>query len=404
MKQPNPINGVIWITGFSSSGKTTLSRKVEALLKKQKISTVLLDGDDLRNIFGDQWGYDRESRVNLARIYMRLCSHLSAQGHVVIISAIAMFDEVGDWVRANIQNSMQVYLDVPRSERESRDLQTKNISGSSNFNDTMYDIPTAPELTIKNFGGMATEEAASIIFMRFFDMAGTSKDRGRKEHWDSYYQKSIAPLQPSSFARAVLPSLKAGKNLLEIGSGNGRDAAFFASNGVNVFAIDRSEAAIRICKEQHSDLLAKFFAGTLAEVRDQFGTKKFDAVFTRFVLHAMPLSEEIETLAICSQLMKAGAKLLIECRSINDPLARKGEIISQTERIDGHYRRFIILDELKDRLSLAGFKVLSAIESDGLAAFGNDNPVVIRVTAEKMLGFVHLVNTSVVEANAVILP
>ncbi len=395
MKKTNLTNGVIWITGFSAAGKTTLSRKVERLLKKQKISTILLDGDDLRNIFGDQWGYDQASRINLAKVYMRLCSHLSSQGHVVIIAAIAMFDEVGEWLRANIQNAMQVYLDVPHSEREVRDLQTKKIFGSNNFSEQIYDVPKNPELTIKNFGDISTDQAAEMIISRFFDIVGHSKDRGRKAHWDQYYQQSSAPKGPSSFAQAVLPSLKSGKSLLEIGSGNGRDASFFAAQGLQVIGIDRSEAAVNLCKVHHQHLPAEFYAGTLADVRPQFGRKKFDAVFTRFVLHAMPLAEEIETLAICSQLMKTGAKLFIECRSINDPLARKGEILSPTERIDGHYRRFIILDELKERLALAGFKVLNAMESNGLAAYGSDDPVVIRVTAEKMLGLERLVDSSV---------
>ena len=151
MNNNNLTSGVIWITGFSAAGKTTLSRKVERLLKKQKISTILLDGDDLRNIFDGHWGYEKESRINLAHVYIRLCSHLSSQGHVVIISAIAMFNEVGDWMRANIQNAMQVYLDVPHSEREVRDLQTKKIFGSSNFSESIYDIPKNPELMIENY-------------------------------------------------------------------------------------------------------------------------------------------------------------------------------------------------------------------------------------------------------------
>jgi bifunctional enzyme CysN/CysC len=384
MKVDHLTNGVIWITGYSAAGKTTLSRKVEGLLRKKRISTVLLDGDDLRNIFGDHWGYDRESRIKLARIYMRLCSHLSAQGHVVIISAIAMFDEIGDWMRLNIQNSMQVYLNVPRNERENRDKKTKKIYGVSNFNDEIYDVPKNPELVIENFGSTSTEQAAEIIVNRLFEIVGQSKDRGRNAHWNKYYQQSNAPLQPSPFAEKVLPSLKNCTNLLEIGTGNGRDASYFAAHGIEVVGIDRSEAAIQYCKEQHQIASTQFLVGTLADVHYEIKEKRFDAVFTRFVLHAMPLIEEIETLSICNQVMQVGAKLFIECRSIKDPLARKGEIISQTERIDGHYRRFIILDELIERLVSAGFKVLSALESDGLATLGDDDPVVIRITAEKM--------------------
>ena len=49
--------------------------------------------------------------------------------------------------------------------------------------------------------------------------------------------------------------------------------------------------------------------------------------------------------------------------------------------------------ELKERLSQASFKVVHAVESDGLSAHGNDNPVVIRLTAERVVGFEYLVST-----------
>jgi len=49
-------SGLIWITGFSASGKTTIARRVEFLLKKNNFKTIYLDGDDLRAIFGNSWG------------------------------------------------------------------------------------------------------------------------------------------------------------------------------------------------------------------------------------------------------------------------------------------------------------------------------------------------------------
>jgi hypothetical protein len=64
-------------------------------------------------------------------------------------------------------------------------------------------------------------------------------------------------------------------------------------------------------------------------------------------------------------------------------LFRKGELLSKTERVDGHYRRFIILDELLDRLQSFGFEIIEAVESNGLAVYGDDDPVVIRVCAKK---------------------
>ena len=128
-------SGLIWVTGFSASGKTTISRKLENLLKKKGFKTLYLDGDDLRGIFGNSWGYKRSDRMELAYVYFRMCNHLSTQGYIVIISAVAMFEDVSTWVRENIKNSMQVYLDVPADVRRHRDSLTKGIFFNKKLND-----------------------------------------------------------------------------------------------------------------------------------------------------------------------------------------------------------------------------------------------------------------------------
>ena len=97
----------------------------------------------------------------------------------------------------------------------------------------------------------------------------------------------------------------------------------------------------------------------------------------------MSLREEIETLKTSYQLLNKDGQFFIECRSINDPLSHKGEILSHTERVDGHYRRFIILEEFEQRLIQAGFEVIEIIEGKGLAKFDVEDPVVIRVKAIK---------------------
>jgi len=94
--------------------------------------------------------------------------------------------------------------------------------------------------------------------------------------------------------------------------------------------------------------------------------------------------EEGAFLEAASKLMKSSGIMFVECRSINDPLARKGEVISPTERLYGHYRRFTVMDEFTMNLRSAGFEILSTKESNGLANFGEEDPVVIRVTARLM--------------------
>lgn len=376
-------NGLIWITGYSSAGKTTISRKVESELKKLQYKTIYLDGDDLRAIFGNHWQFDKNSRIELAYIYFRLCSHLSSQGYIVIISAVAMFDELLIWIKDNIPNAIQVYLKVPQEERRVRDASTKKLFFNKNMNDGEYDEPKNADLIISNYGENSISNSAKEIVNFFIHSSNSDADRGRLPHWDKFYKKNIVPVEPSSFCEFVMDQLKKDTKLLEIGCGNGRDAAYFSMKGIDVTAIDRSDAAIEECQRSHKELPISFFKGTLEEV-DEIMNDKFDVVYSRFVIHAMPVSEEISMLSKSFNLLKTAGQIYIECRSIKDPLARKGEIISPTERIHGHYRRFIIKEELLERLEKIGFTTTFVCEDSNLAIYKDDNPVLIRIKAEKL--------------------
>ena len=99
---------VIWITGLSGAGKTTLARELILRLQKKQFSPILLDGDLLRNILVsdnlEQQSYSRNSRINLGLRYGLLCQALSAQGLVVVVATISMFSEIFSWNRENIKN------------------------------------------------------------------------------------------------------------------------------------------------------------------------------------------------------------------------------------------------------------------------------------------------------------
>ena len=141
LQKPQPVPGVIWITGYSASGKTTVARKVESRLRAYGLRTVFLDGDDLRSIFGNKWGYTREERVELAHVYFRLCSHLVSQGSTVVIAAIAMYKEVSKWMHTNIPNAVEVFLNVPEDERRLRDTSTKKVYERMGDINLSYDKP-----------------------------------------------------------------------------------------------------------------------------------------------------------------------------------------------------------------------------------------------------------------------
>ena len=209
-----------------------------------------------------------------------------------------------------------------------------------------------------------------------------SFNKGLMNHWDEYYKKDNIPDYPSPFAEYVANKLSNQQTILEVGCGNGRDAKFLASQGHLVTGLDRSGEAIELCKKLYSVESLEFFFGTITDIA-KINKKKYSLIYSRFVIHAMSLNEEIKTLNMSHKLLNKYGQFFVECRSINDPLSRKGDILSNTERIEGHYRRFIILEEFKQRLVQVGFKIIKTIESNGLAKFGKDDPVVIRIHAIK---------------------
>lgn len=116
---------VIWITGLSGAGKTTLAKELNLRLKKDGFTPILLDGDLLRNIFTtgsvEAQHFGKNARIHLGLKYGLLCKALSAQGFIVIIATIAMFDEIYAWNRNNIENYLEIYLKVPLDELYLRD-------------------------------------------------------------------------------------------------------------------------------------------------------------------------------------------------------------------------------------------------------------------------------------------
>ena len=372
-------SGLIWITGFSASGKTTVARKVYYELSTLGLKVIHLDGDDLRAIFGNHWGFDRESRVELAHSYIRLCSHLASQNYIVILSAVAMFDPIKSWASENISNVVQVYLEVPIEKRIERDKKTKNIYKEGSLSDSYYDIPKFADLTVHNYGGVSPTTTSKEIVNFFLDKCGSVSDNGRTQYWNEFY-KNAAPSLESPFASFVNEKILDRQTMLEVGCGNGRDSQFFARNNHNVIAIDRSDSAIVQCRSSYPELNIRFECGLISDISNLCN---IDVVYSRFVIHAMPLQEELDLIDEVHRVLKKGGLFFIECRSINDDMFRDGEILSPTERINGHYRRFIILDELVERLENVGLKVTYQIEDRGLAIHRSEDPVVIRVIAEK---------------------
>lgn len=116
---------VMWITGLSGAGKSTLMKEVAARLRAQGENVLMLDGDELRDVFGaaaaNANNHGHEGRLTLAMQYAHLCRVIASQGLTVVIATISLFREVHDWNRANLPGYFEVYLQVPLDELRRRD-------------------------------------------------------------------------------------------------------------------------------------------------------------------------------------------------------------------------------------------------------------------------------------------
>lgn len=129
---------VIWIIGLSGAGKTTLATEVYSKTKRSVPNTVLVDGDVIREVFGNDLGYTIDDRMRNADRISRLCKYLDEQGINVICAILSIFKESRAWNRNNIKNYYEVFIDVPVEDlikRDPKGIYKKYFSGE------LIDVP-----------------------------------------------------------------------------------------------------------------------------------------------------------------------------------------------------------------------------------------------------------------------
>lgn len=377
---------LIWITGLAGSGKTTIGNLVYYDLKKERNDIVILDGDILKTIVDGEVGYSNDARRKRAYKYAALCKALVNQGLTVICCTIAMFDDVRDKNRANNSNYIEVFLDVPAEvlyERDKKGLYSGVQKGNVNNIvgvDMAVELPKNPDIVLKNYADVTPRDCADIILAAI--RKNTVKSDRDVNYWNQYYSKRLGSDEPSLFAKCVSGYVKEGKQLLDVGCGNGRDSRFFISKlNLVVTGIDLSSEAINALNEEFPKDCFVCDDFTCSETIYQ---KQYDYIYSRFSLHAVNATQEKTFLNNAYESLRDGGYLFIEVRSINDPLCGKGEKVGNNEYIyDGHYRRFIEKDNLEKNLKNEGFNIVYAVEERGLAPYGDENPPIIRIIAQK---------------------
>lgn len=156
---------VVWIIGLSGSGKTTLSNLLFDRLKPRLPNLVRLDGDVLREVFGNDVDHTIEGRRKNAARLSHLTKMLADQNIHVIAAVLSIFPEWQEWNRKNIKDYAQVHLEVSMETLKRRDIknlyvpafsgQLKNVVGV----DIPFPKPKDCELVLNNDDDLESLEA-----------------------------------------------------------------------------------------------------------------------------------------------------------------------------------------------------------------------------------------------------
>ncbi|WP_407376092.1 class I SAM-dependent methyltransferase [Methanobrevibacter sp.] len=208
-----------------------------------------------------------------------------------------------------------------------------------------------------------------------------------KNYWTEYYSTHSNPTGASSFAEFVADKLDENKNLIELGCGNGRDSIFFSKNNINVVAVDQVQTEIDYLNENYKNDNITFVCDDFTNLKETSselikGTD-FDYIYSRFTFHSINEAKEDRTLDWISDNLNKGGCFLLEARSLNDPMFKKGDKLSESENFTTHYRRYMDLDAITEKLESRDFEIRYKIEDNDLAVYKDDNPYVIRIIAKK---------------------
>jgi cytidine diphosphoramidate kinase len=132
MKKKNKNKGfLIWITGLSGSGKTSLANAIKPSIQKNYGKTLVINGDDLRKFFNLN-KYDKISRLTYGKQYSKFLKFITDQNINVIFAVVGLFEELRKWNKKHINNYFEIFVKAKVSKIKKNKRKKIYIKKSSN--------------------------------------------------------------------------------------------------------------------------------------------------------------------------------------------------------------------------------------------------------------------------------
>ena len=165
------MNAVVWLTGLSGSGKSTIARALEARLRAEQKLVYVLDGDVIRRGLNSDLGFSDADRAENIRRAGHVAAMLADAGLIVITAFISPFERDRERVREVVGEDrfVEVFLDAPIEVCERRDpkgLYAKARAGEiADFTgiSSPYEIPAAPALVLRT-GELEVEACVDAVY------------------------------------------------------------------------------------------------------------------------------------------------------------------------------------------------------------------------------------------------
>ena len=166
----NKNNGVvIWLTGLSGSGKTTIANSLYKLIIARHVNCEILDGDSIRSNLNQGLGYTKNYRdINVRRVGY-IANLLSRNGVIVIVALISPYRATRDEVKLGTNQFIEVYVDSPLEICELRDIKglyvlarDEKIKDFTGIDDP-YEPPLNPDITCLTYRETIEESVFKIV-------------------------------------------------------------------------------------------------------------------------------------------------------------------------------------------------------------------------------------------------
>ncbi len=203
-----------------------------------------------------------------------------------------------------------------------------------------------------------------------------------KKYWNNYYKKTKFNNKPSNFSQFIYRKFLKKKNvLLDIGTGDGRDAFLLRKKIKFIYGIDLSNIAIAKNEKKviKLNLNNMNFKNMSINNLKYFKNKKINFIYGRFFLHAIDNTKENVFLNSIAKNFKKKTLVALEFRTTQDELIYHGKKIGKYERITDHYRRFIDVKKFEEKLKVKKFKIIYKKQGINLSKTKKDNPHLCRL-------------------------